>query len=80
FAINQYLYRGLEIKGYHRRYYLYGSSLTHVIGYVAKINDNDVERLEKEGLYPNYAATLDIGKLGFERYYEYVLHGKTGYE
>lgn len=80
FAINQYRYPGLEIKGYQRRYYPYGSALTHVIGYVAKINDKDVERLEKEGLYPNYAATRDIGKLGIERYYESVLHGKTGYE
>ncbi|MGV3070434.1 penicillin-binding protein 2, partial [Proteus mirabilis] len=80
FAINQYRYPGLEIKGYQRRYYPYGSALTHVIGYVAKINDKDVERLEKEGLYPNYAATRDIGKLGFELYYESVLHVKTGYE
>lgn len=80
FAINQYRYPGLEIKGYQRRYYPYGSALTHVIGYVAKINDKDVERLDKEGLSPNYAATHDIGKLGIERYYESVLHGTTGYE
>ncbi len=71
---------GLEIKGYQRRFYPYGSALTHVIGYVAKINDKDVERLDKDGLLPNYAATHDIGKLGIERYYESVLHGKTGYE
>ncbi len=36
--------------------------------------------MKKKGLYPNYAATRDIGKLGIERYYESVLHGKTGYE
>lgn len=80
FSVNQYRFPGLEIKGYQRRFYPYGSALTHVIGYVAKINDKDVERLDKDGLLPNYAATHDIGKLGIERYYESVLHGKTGYE
>ena len=80
FAVNQYRFPGVEVKGYQRRYYPYGSALTHVLGYVSKINDRDVERLDKEGKWPNYAATHDIGKLGIERYYEDVLHGKTGYE
>lgn len=80
FAVNQFRFPGIEVKGYQRRYYPYGSALTHVIGYVSKINDKDVERLDKEGILANYAATHDIGKLGIERYYESVLHGKTGYE
>ncbi|EOV0980600.1 peptidoglycan DD-transpeptidase MrdA [Edwardsiella piscicida] len=80
FAVNQFRFPGFEVKGYQRRYYPYGSALTHVIGYVSKINDKDVERLDKEGKLANYAATHDIGKLGIERYYEDVLHGKTGYE
>lgn len=80
FSVNQFRFPGVEVKGYQRRYYPYGSALTHVIGYVSKINDKDVERLDKEGLLANYAATHDIGKLGIERYYEDMLHGKTGYE
>lgn len=80
FAVNQYRFPSVEVKGYQRRYYPYGSALTHVLGYVSKINDRDVERLDKEGKWLNYAATHDIGKLGIERYYEDVLHGKTGYE
>ncbi len=43
FAVNQYRFPGVEVKGYKRRYYPYGSALTHVIGYVSKINDKDVE-------------------------------------
>ncbi|STG53667.1 penicillin-binding protein 2 [Escherichia coli] len=43
------------------------SALTHVIGYVSKINDKDVERLNNDGKLANYAATHDIGKLGIER-------------
>ena len=80
FAVNQYRFPGVEVKGYKRRYYPYGSALTHVIGYVSKINDKDVDRLDKDGKLANYAATHDIGKLGIERYYEDVLHGQTGYE
>lgn len=80
FAVNQYRFPGVEVKGYKRRYYPYGSALTHVIGYVSKINDKDVERLDKDGKLANYAATRDIGKLGIERYYESELHGQTGYE
>lgn len=80
FAVNQYRFSGIEVKGYQRRYYPYGSALTHVIGYVAKINDKDIERLENNDLLKNYTATHDIGKLGIERYYENILHGKTGYE
>ncbi|UVK77240.1 MAG: peptidoglycan DD-transpeptidase MrdA [Sodalis sp. Fle] len=79
FAVNQFRFPGVEVKGYQRRYYPYGSALTHVIGYVSKINDCDVEHLNKEGILSNYAATHDIGKLGIERYYESILHGKTGY-
>ncbi|MCW2474605.1 MULTISPECIES: peptidoglycan DD-transpeptidase MrdA [unclassified Symbiopectobacterium] len=80
FAVNQYRFPGVEVKGYQRRYYPYGSALTHVLGYVSKINDKDVERLNKEEKIADYAATRDIGKLGIERYYEDILHGKPGYE
>ncbi|MGL5740621.1 MAG: penicillin-binding protein 2, partial [Plesiomonas shigelloides] len=80
FAINQYLFPGVEVKGYLKRYYPYGEALTHVIGYVAKINDKDVERLDKEGRLANYAGTHDIGKLGIEKYYENILHGQVGSE
>ncbi|VAX77049.1 Peptidoglycan D,D-transpeptidase MrdA [Serratia symbiotica] len=80
FSVNQFRFPGVAVKGYQHRYYPYGSALTHVIGYVSKINDRDMELMDKEGKLPNYAATRDIGKLGIERYYEHWLHGTTGYE
>ncbi|WMY95143.1 MAG: peptidoglycan DD-transpeptidase MrdA [Arsenophonus sp.] len=80
FSVNQYRFPGVEIKSYQRRYYPYGPTLSHIIGYVAKMNDKDITRLENNGLIKNYTATNDIGKLGIERYYENMLHGKTGYE
>ena len=80
FAVNQYRFPGVEIKGYQRRYYPYGPSLTHLVGYVSKINDRDMARLNNEQKAGNYSASHDIGKLGVEAYYEDLLHGNTGYE
>ncbi|MFZ7316142.1 penicillin-binding protein 2 [Avibacterium avium] len=80
FAVNQHQFPSLSVKPYFKRHYLYGEPLTHILGYVAKINDKDVERLKKEDKYANYAGSHNIGKLGIERYYEEQLHGEVGFE
>lgn len=79
FAINQYRYPDFEIKGYQRRFYPYGSALTHVLGYVSKINDRDIRWLTESDRIKEYSATNDIGKQGLEKYYEHILHGQPGY-
>lgn len=80
FAVNQFRFEGVTIKRYQRRYYPYGSILTHVVGYISKINDTDIKQLNKLGILQRYIATRDIGKLGIERYYENILHGIPGYK
>ncbi|NBI43507.1 penicillin-binding protein 2 [[Haemophilus] felis] len=80
FSVNQFRFSSLEVKPYFKRHYLYGEPLTHILGYVAKINDRDIARLKKEEKFANYAGTPTIGKLGIERYYESQLHGTTGFE
>lgn len=80
FSANQHKFQGVSIKGYLKRHYPYGDALTHVLGYVAKINDKDILNLQREGVINNYKATRDIGKLGIERYYESILHGTAGYQ
>ncbi|URJ23647.1 peptidoglycan DD-transpeptidase MrdA [Blochmannia endosymbiont of Camponotus sp.] len=79
FAVNRFRFSGVTIKSYQRRYYPYGSDVTHVIGYVAKINGEDIKRLNKQGILGKYVAAPNIGKLGIERYYENILHGTPGY-
>ncbi|URJ29147.1 peptidoglycan DD-transpeptidase MrdA [Blochmannia endosymbiont of Camponotus modoc] len=79
FAVNRFKFSGVTIKRYQRRYYPYGSDVTHVIGYVAKINGEDIKRLNKQGILGKYVAAPNIGKLGIERYYENILHGTPGY-
>ncbi len=80
FSVNQHRFPGASIDASLSRYYPYGAALTHVLGYVARINTRDVERLEEQGIRANYAATRNIGKLGIERYYEDILHGQAGYQ
>ncbi|KPA51849.1 penicillin-binding protein 2 [Photobacterium leiognathi subsp. mandapamensis] len=80
FSVNEFHYPGVDVDAHFERYYPYGSALTHTLGYVAKINDHDIESLKKQGIYNNYKATRTIGKLGIERYYEDLLHGQSGYE
>lgn len=80
FSIDQHKYPGAAIEAYLKRFYPYRDTFTHVIGYVARINDKDVARLREDNKLANYASTRDIGKLGVERYYEDILHGQTGYQ
>ncbi|MCL9773250.1 penicillin-binding protein 2 [Vibrio methylphosphonaticus] len=80
FSVHQHKFPGVEIAATLKRYYPYGDVLTHVIGYVSRINDRDIQRLAREEKVANYQATRDIGKLGIERYYEDLLHGTAGYQ
>ncbi|WP_417358073.1 penicillin-binding protein 2 [Gallaecimonas pentaromativorans] len=79
FSVNQYRYPGFSVEGRLKRYYPYGDAMTHVLGYVARINDKDLQDLADKDQLSNYAATHEIGKLGVERYYESLLHGQVGY-
>ncbi|WP_279146542.1 penicillin-binding protein 2 [Photobacterium carnosum] len=80
FSVNEFEYPGVNVDAHLERYYPYGAALTHLLGYVGKINDRDIAALKKSGEYENYKATRTIGKLGIEHHYENLLHGKTGYE
>ncbi|MEL0658188.1 penicillin-binding protein 2 [Psychromonas arctica] len=78
FTVNQHLYRGFSIQANLKRYYPFGNAFTHVLGYIAKINSRDLEKIEERGERVRYQGTHYIGKLGIERYYEDILHGQPG--
>lgn len=80
FAVNEFRFPGVTVESYQQRDYPYGAQLAHVVGYVSKINDSDLQRLDKNGEAENYAADHNIGKQGIEGYYEKELHGMTGYQ
>lgn len=80
FAAHQHKYPGVSVSARLKRHYPFGDALTHALGYVARLNIRDLQRLEKNGRRAIYAATYDIGKQGIERYYEETLHGKPGFK
>jgi len=78
FAVNAYRFPGVEIKARLFRYYPMGEVASHVLGYIGRISDKDLERLEADGVAGNYKGSDFIGKAGVEASYERELHGTTG--
>nr|WP_094752717.1 penicillin-binding protein 2 [Psychromonas sp. CD1] len=78
FTVNQFKYQGFSINATLKRYYPFGDTFTHVLGYIAKINSKDIQRIKNQGKRSLYRGTHYIGKLGIEKYYEDLLHGKPG--
>lgn len=76
FYVNEYQFPGVQIKAQLIRYYPLGASFANVIGYVGRINEKELRRINQA----NYAQTNFIGKLGIEAEYEKQLHGKVGYQ
>ncbi|QJR82463.1 penicillin-binding protein 2 [Alteromonas pelagimontana] len=80
FSAQKHRFPGVSIEARLSRFYPFGKTLTHVLGYVAKINEKDLQKLVEAGQEANYAATYDIGKLGIEKFHEEKLHGQVGYQ
>lgn len=76
FSVDRHNLPGVEVVPYLSRYYPYGALLTHVLGYVGRLDEDDMERVDQG----NYRGTTHIGKGGIERYYEDRLHGISGIE
>lgn len=80
FAVNNYRFPGVEIRSRLFRHYPMGNLGSHLTGYIARINENDVKRLEESGDIANYKGSDHIGKGGLEQSYERELHGITGFQ
>jgi penicillin-binding protein 2 len=80
FAVNRYRFPGVEIKARLFRQYPFGETASHLIGYIGRINDRDVKRIEEWEEAANYKGSDYIGKVGVELSYERELHGTTGVE
>jgi len=75
-SVQKHRFPGIEIKNNRSRYYPLGATGVHVIGYVGRINEQELEVIDKS----NYMGSDYIGKVGIEKYYEKELHGKTGFK
>ena len=80
FAAHRYRFPGVEIKARLFRQYPQGELFSHVIGYIGRINQKELDKLDESGEIANYRGTDYIGKMGLEQSYERALHGTTGVE
>ena len=80
FAVNRYRFPGVEIKARLFRQYPFGEIASHVVGYIGRINDRDLARIDEWDEVANYKGSDYIGKVGIELSYERELHGTTGVE
>ncbi len=75
-AVNQFQLPGISVEAELVRYYPQGEFMAHALGYVTAISEEDLKVVDPE----NYSGTNQIGKLGVEKFYEDILHGRVGYE
>ena len=73
-SVNQYRLPGVEIIAALSRQYPLGNMASHTIGYVSRINERELRKLNAS----DYSGTSHIGKIGIERAYEELLHGQVG--
>jgi len=74
FAVVSHLFPGIDIKAQLLRHYPFEQATSHVLGYVGRISQKDLDRIDRS----NYAGTSHIGKTGLEKSYEGHLHGSVG--
>jgi penicillin-binding protein 2 len=76
FAVNRWRFPSVDVVPYLTRHYPFGPLFAHVVGYVGRIDADDLQRLDPD----RYQGTSHVGRSGVERSYEDLLHGKPGYE
>ena len=79
-AARLYRFPGVEVQARLFRDYPLGTSTAHVVGYIGRINERDLQRIEERGETANYRGSEYIGKSGLELSYQHELHGTTGIE
>lgn len=74
FSVNRHRFSGADVHARLTRSYPLGASGVHLLGYVASMNEEDLQSVDAA----EYRGTTHIGKTGVEQAYESLLHGKPG--
>jgi len=69
------IYPGIDIIVEARRYYPFGAYLSHLVGYIGKM---DTKEWASRSMDKNYSMDSRTGKAGLEKMYERELKGKDG--
>jgi len=73
-SVNRHRFPGVDIVAGLTRSYPHNTLGVHALGYVGRIDEQDLERLDST----RYRATTHTGKLGVEYQYESLLQGQPG--
>ncbi|EIC19728.1 penicillin-binding protein 2 [Thiorhodovibrio frisius] len=76
FAVQGHRFPGVQIHAELLRHYPFSFDTAHVLGYVGRINEEEMQRIDTSA----YAGSSHIGKVGLEKAYEDSLHGSVGYQ
>ncbi len=76
FSVDSHRFPGVDVRAELIRTYPLGERMAHVLGYVGRINEQEMERIDTS----DYAGTRFIGKGGVEKAHEADLHGHVGYQ
>jgi len=75
-AVDLHRFPGVTIQAGLTRHYPLGAHAVHVLGYVGRIDERDLQRIDTS----QYRGSTHIGKNGVERSYEALLHGEVGHQ
>ena len=75
-ALHQHRYPGVELRARLQRNYPEGALAGGVVGYVGRINADDLKKIDKRA----YRGLRYIGRSGIEAHYESILRGTPGVE
>jgi penicillin-binding protein 2 len=76
FSVNRHRFPGVDITAGLARHYPQGKLAVHALGYVGRIDEQALKELDTS----NYRGTTHSGKIGIEKTYEEILHGKVGFQ
>ncbi len=75
-AVNRFRLPGVVVEAQLVRHYEFGALFSHALGYVGRISEEEQAHIDEV----NYRGTNHIGKIGLEKHYEELLHGRVGYQ
>jgi len=73
-AVERHRFPGVDITVSLSRYYPLSELTSHVVGYLGRISEKDLESIDAS----DYSGTTHIGKIGLEKSYEEQLLGTVG--
>lgn len=78
-AVDAHRFPGVEVVPYLTRHYPFGALTAHVVGYVGRLDEEDMRRLTELG-EQRFARLPHRGRTGIERYHETRLRGEPGFK